>query len=333
MNANLRIAVVGAGYWGVNLVRVAAQTGVLAAVCDADAANLEKMRAQYPRVAMFGDYADVLAPDAEIDAVVLAVPALGHVDCALAAIDAGKHVFVEKPLALNVKDAERIVSAAARAGVKVFVGHLPLYHPGFRALMQQIRAGSIGEVMHVRSRRLSWGKLRNFENVWWSFAPHDVAIVLAIFGGELPLSVAASQTAPLRPTIADFAHADYVFSGRRSSHIEVSWLDVDKSTRLDIFGRTGILTLTDGREGALLIRTPAEAQWQNGVPVLRRKDPIDVPFLRVEPLAAELNAFVAWIQLDIKPPTDALEGLDVVRVLALTQAAADERSAAHAVFA
>lgn len=138
MNSNVRIAIVGAGYWGVNLVRVAAQTGVLAAVCDADAANLERMRMQYPGVAMYADYADVLAPEAAIDAVVLAVPAVAHVDCALAAIDAGKHVFVEKPLALSVADAERIVNAAANAGLKVFVGHLPLYHPGFRALQQQI---------------------------------------------------------------------------------------------------------------------------------------------------------------------------------------------------
>jgi len=194
---------------------------------------------------------DALIASPQIDAVVIAAPAKMHADLSLRAIAAGKHVFVEKPLALDVEDARRIVDAAAAAKRTLFVGHVLLYHPGIKALLGAIESGKIGAVRHLRSRRLSWGRLRAHENVWWSFAPHDVALTLAVMNDE-PIALARSESAFVRSGIADFVYADYTFAGGRSAHIEVSWLDPDKSSRVDVFGSEGTLTFVDSREGAQL---------------------------------------------------------------------------------
>lgn len=322
-----RIAVVGAGYWGINLVRVVAEFGALVAVCDLDAQNIARARELAPNVWATANFDELLEPARHVDAIVLAVPAPLHARYALAAIAAGKGVFVEKPLALTGVDAETIVRAAQRAGCKLFTGHLLLYHPGVRAVLDCIARGAIGEVVHVRSRRLSWGKLRAVENVWWSFAPHDVALVLAVFGNELPATVQAAQTARLRPAVADFAYADLGFANGRTAHIEVGWREVDKTARLDVFGTTGVLTFNDSREAASVRLTPGGVRDEAGGATLWRSAPSDIPFAAGEPLKAEIGAFIDWLRGGIEPPTAGSEGLDVVRVLELAQRAAE--SAPH----
>ncbi len=153
-----RIGVVGAGYWGANLVRNCHQMGVLAAVCDADLRPLNEVRSKYPGVGLFCDL-DQMIEHSKLDAVVLAAPAPAHASLALRRLAAGKHVFVEKPLALNVEDAERVVEAAEAAGLTLFVGHVLLYHPAIRAMFDAINQGKIGRVRHLRSRRLRLGPL------------------------------------------------------------------------------------------------------------------------------------------------------------------------------
>jgi predicted dehydrogenase len=318
-----RLAVVGAGYWGTNLVRVASELGVLAAVCDADPHNVDRALAVQGELLGTTVFTELLDERAAIDAIVLATPAPLHAPYALAAIAAGKDVFVEKPLALTSVDADAVVRAASLARRKVFVGHLLRYHPGVRALLASIKRGDIGDVVHVRSRRLSWGKLRAVENVWWSFAPHDVALVLAAFEGELPRSVSAAQTSSVRPGSADFAYADLCFSRGRTAHIEASWLDVEKSARLDVFGTAGVLTFEDRPTGASLRCTPAGVFVESGAPMLWRSPPVPISFEPAEPLKVELAAFVDWIMTGVEPPTDAAEGASVVRVLEMAQGAAD----------
>ncbi|HET9029773.1 MAG TPA: Gfo/Idh/MocA family oxidoreductase [Candidatus Aquilonibacter sp.] len=314
----MKVGVIGAGYWGVNLIRVCAELGVLESVCDANEAALAKIAEQYPQTGLEFEINSLLERD--IDAVVIAAPAPLHAELALEAIAAGKHVFVEKPLAMSTDDAATVVRAARAGGRTLFVGHVLLYHPAVQRMLAMIQEGVIGEVRHVRSRRLSWGKLRAQENVWWSFAPHDIALVLEIFGGS-PENAKGNLSSFVRPQIADFAYADLNFTGGRSAHIEVSWLDPDKTARLDVFGSNGVLRLTDSRAGAQLTLTPCgQTYGERDAVELWREEPRDVPFAQAEPLAAEMQAFIDAVTAGTRPLTDGEEGLRVVQVLSMLSA-------------
>jgi UDP-2-acetamido-3-amino-2,3-dideoxy-glucuronate N-acetyltransferase len=316
----IRVGVVGAGYWGPNLIRNCAELGMLDSVCDIDAAALESIRHAHPNVATMTDFQELLTRP--IDAVMIAAPAQFHAPMCLRAIDAGKHVFVEKPLALNIAEGERIEAAASSAGVTVFVGHLLLYHPAVKKLRGLIAGGEIGEVWHLRSRRLSLGKLRNFESVWWSFAPHDIAVMLAIMGEE-PRSAVAAQGYARDAVLCDAAYADFHFARGRSAHIEVCWLDPDKSARLDVFGTRGVLTLTDSRKGSSLALKPVTiAKSERGLPLAIRGEERNVEFERTEPLQAEILAFADSIRTGVRPQTDARQGIAVLRALTMADDAA-----------
>jgi UDP-2-acetamido-3-amino-2,3-dideoxy-glucuronate N-acetyltransferase len=313
----VRLGVIGAGQWGWNLVRNAADLGVLRAVCDSDAAVRARVSTAYSGVAVLELPADLIA--SRLDGVVIAAPARTHECLALQAINAGCHVFVEKPLALTVEGGERIAEAARRRGVVAFVGHLLLYHPAIVALLAHIRAGAVGEVMHMRSRRLSMGRLRSDENVWWSFAPHDVALMLAIFDDE-PLQASSTQLTLTMRDICDFAYADFQFEGGRSAHIEASWLDPLKSSRLDVFGSTGALHFEDSRSGALLRQSGYHATLgDDGRRALETRQPVDVPYEAAEPLRRELEAFLHAVRSGDPATTSAESALGVLRALRLAE--------------
>ena len=321
-----RVGVIGAGYWGANLIRNCRALGVLAAVCDGDLRALDRVRCTYPGTALFVDV-DAMLAHAKLDAVVIASPANTHASIALRCIAAGKHVFVEKPLALTVDDARRVVEAAEACGLTLFVGHVLLYHPGVRALLDAVNEGKIGRVRHVRSRRLGWGRLRAHENVWWSFAPHDCALMIEIMK-DAPLSASGELSAFVRPGLADFAYGDFAFTDGRSAHIEVSWLDPHKSSRIDVFGSEGTLTFTDAPEGATLTLVPCGDRLNaQGEPELWRGEAVNIPFLAGEPLRFELEAFRrAVCAAHERVPTDGREGLEVVRALAMLDGCADTYS-------
>jgi UDP-2-acetamido-3-amino-2,3-dideoxy-glucuronate N-acetyltransferase len=252
----------------------------------------------------------------KLDAAVIASPAHTHAELALKCIAAGKHVFVEKPLALSVDDAQRVVEAAEHAGLTLFVGHVLLYHPAVRALLEAVNAGRNGRVRHLRSRRLSWGRLRAYENVWWSFAPHDCALMIEIMK-DSPVNATGWLSAYVRPGLGDFAYADFAFADGRSAHIEVSWLDPDKSSRIDVFGSEGTLTFIDSREGATLTLTPCGDRLNaRGEPELWRSESTNIELPAGEPLRLELEAFCRAIRgAHEHIPTDGREGLEVVRAL------------------
>jgi UDP-2-acetamido-3-amino-2,3-dideoxy-glucuronate N-acetyltransferase len=312
-----RIGVIGAGYWGANLIRNCHALGVLAAVCDSDLHALSAVRSKYAGTALFCDAAAMLE-HGKLDAVIVAAPAPAHHKLALQAIAAGKHVFVEKPLALSVEDAEEVVNAAEAAGVTLCVGHVLLYHPAVRAIVQCVSEGRIGRVRHLRSRRLSWGRLRAAENVWWSFAPHDCALMIEIMK-DSPVKATGWLSAYVRPGLGDFAYADFAFADGRSAHIEVSWLDPDKSSRIDVFGSEGTLTFIDSREGPTLTLTPCGDRLDaRGEPELWRGDTVNIDLPAGEPLRLELEAFCRAIRGGHDHiPTDGREGLEVVRALAM----------------
>ncbi|MGH7659316.1 MAG: Gfo/Idh/MocA family protein, partial [Vulcanimicrobiaceae bacterium] len=242
MSGTFRLGVAGGGKWGGNHVATAASMGVLGAVCDADAALLGNIWARHPDARVTTRFEELLTMP--VDAVVIATPAQTHAALALKAIDAGKHVFVEKPLALTVEDAQSVAEAARQRGVKVFVGHIVLYQKAVRSVLERVRSGSIGEVLHVRARRASYGRLRFVEDVWWSFAPHDLSTVLEIMGEE-PVSASIVRHAYVTTGVADFAYADFKFSGDRSAHVEVTWLDPGKGAALDVFGTKRTLSLRE----------------------------------------------------------------------------------------
>jgi UDP-2-acetamido-3-amino-2,3-dideoxy-glucuronate N-acetyltransferase len=311
----VKLGIIGAGYWGANLIRVCRELGVLESVCDADEAAIAKVAQQYPGIDLEFDVPSLL--ERPIEAVVIAAPVAVHAELALQALAAGKHVFVEKPLATTANAAASVVCAAHEAQRTLFVGHVLLYHPAVQRMLDLVRSGAIGTVRHVRSRRLSFGKLREAENVWWSFAPHDVAIVLEIFG-SIPNAVSGNMHAFVRPQIADFAYAALSFEGGRSAHIEVSWLDPDKSARLDVFGSAGVLRLLDAREGARLILVQCgDREHRYGMRELWRGSESEIPVSSAEPLRLELCAFVDAVRTGKPPLTDGAEGLRVVQVLAM----------------
>jgi len=319
----IKVGVVGAGYWGPNIIRNLAGRGVLDSVCDTDAAALAKVHAAHPNVATTADFGALLARP--IDAVVIAAPAQLHAPMAMRAIASGKHVLVEKPLALSVSDGKQIAAASRAANVTVFVGHLLLYHAAVKKLRALIAEGVIGDVWHVRSRRLSLGKLRTHEDVWWSFAPHDVALILAIMGEE-PSGVLASRTMGRNVELSDLVYADYEFSHGRSAHVEVCWLDPEKSARLDVFGTRGVLTLTDARQGSTLVVKPIElGKDARGAPVVTRGEEQRVKVDEEEPLAAELSAFIKSVETGVSAETDAEQGVAVLRMLSMADDAAIRR--------
>ncbi|HKU82061.1 MAG TPA: Gfo/Idh/MocA family oxidoreductase [Candidatus Tumulicola sp.] len=320
MSARLkpRIGVAGAGAWGRNIVRNCAEAGVLAAICDQSAATLEALALEYRGVRTEVDYAQFL--DLPLDAVVVAAPARRHAGMALAAIERGKHVFVEKPFALDVEDAVTTVARAQERGVRSFAGHLLLYHPAIEELCRQVAAGAIGELHHIRSRRLGFGRLRSFENVWWSFAPHDVAVMLAL-GEGIPAQCNSQAVDVTGSGIADFCYADYTFTGGLTAHVEVGWLDPVRSHRLDAVGSEGVLTFTDSREGPRLTLNSREiVSGEDGERTLRAAGAEQIPFGQAEPLRAEIDAFVRSIETGLPARTDGQSAIGVTMALAMAEA-------------
>jgi len=322
---SVRIGVIGAGYWGPKLIRNCAELGVLDSICDIDEAALEAAHRLYPSVTVTTMLSDFLSRP--MDAVIISAPANLHAEIALEAIAAGKHVFVEKPLALSVTEGNQVERAASKAGLIVFVGHLVLYHPAVKKIRSMIAEGVIGDIWHVRSRRLSLGKLRTHENVWWSFAPHDVALMIAIFGEE-PLGATSAHTHGRGTSNSDVAYADFEFSRGRSAHIEVSWLDPDKSARLDVFGRYGVLTLEESRREARLTLKPftiSTDEYDKPIVMPGQEQRINIDSR--EPLQIELGAFIDWIASGKPAETDARQGVAVLRALAM----ADEKASQQVV--
>lgn len=307
-----KIAVVGAGYWGRNLVRNFAALGALGAVVDPRADVAGPLSAQFSAPVL--DLAAALAaPD--IAGLAVATPAETHADIALAAFAAGKHVYVEKPMALTVADAERMLAAAQSAPRVLMVGHLLQYHPAFVTLLARVRAGDLGVLRTAYSHRLSLGKTRLEENVLWSFAPHDVSMLLALFDAE-PVRVSGAGGAFLTPGVEDEYRLDMTFADGARAHVFASWMHPFKEHRLVVTGDKAMAVFEDSaKEGDKLrlyrhsfdrTRTPPE-------PTKAEMEPI--PFPKDEPLLQECAHFLDCIATGAAPRTDGAEGLRVLRVL------------------
>lgn len=307
------IAVVGCGHWGKNLVRNFAELGALAAVCDP---NEELAQAFAERYGIGNlSFSDVLSNPA-IEGVVLAVPAALHGAMALEVMAAGKHVYVEKPLALNRVEAEAMIGSASANGVHLMVGHLLQYHPIFGAVRELVEKGELGPLSYIYSNRLSFGKVRSEEDVIWSFAPHDISMILSLTGRE-PELVRTESSNILQPDIADTATLHMEFQPALKAHVSVSWLHPYKEQKLVVVGRDAMVVFDDTKpwdEKLALYRHKIEGT--TGLPKLERADVEYVDIPQSEPLKNECQHFLDVVMGNGDPLTDGEEGLRVLNVLA-----------------
>lgn len=319
-----KIAVVGNGYWGRNLVRNFAELGALGAICDESPAAEASARQKYPEIPFHRGYADTLS-DTGVQGVVLATPAVTHYSMARQAIEAGKDVFVEKPLALAVSEGVALVDLAARRGRILMVGHILQYHPAVRRLKDLIVAGSLGRIQYLYSNRLNIGKIRTEENILWSFAPHDISVMLALLGEE-PVQVICEGGCYLSDRVADVTLSQFLFPSGVRAHIFVSWLHPFKEQRLVVVGSEK-MALFDDTAADKLVLYPHKVEWRNRIPTAVKAEGEVVPLDTAEPLKQECRHFLECVASRRSPETDGLEGLRVLRVLNLCQQAMETRKA------
>lgn len=308
-----QVAVVGVGYWGKNLARNFAELGALAAVVDNHPATAADVAAACNVSARSFD--EVLS-DAEIDGVAIATRAETHHQLASRALEAGKDVFVEKPLVLDASEADALISQAEGLGRVLMVGHLLRYHPIFERMLELVGSGKFGGLRYVASERLSLGKIRTEEDVLWSFAPHDISMVLAL-AGEAPAGVTAQGAAFINPSINDFVTAQLAFPGGLKAELRASWMHYRKVQRLTAICDNATLVFEDSepewsRKLAIHAHSVTE---QNGVPIPSRGEVSYVEVGRAEPLKLECTHFLDCIAGRARPRTDGSEGKDVLRVL------------------
>jgi predicted dehydrogenase len=321
--SELSLAVVGLGYWGPNLARNVAEIpgARLSWCCDSDAALLSAAGSRFPGVAL-SDSLDELLDDRGLDGVLLATPVASHAELAVRVLQAGKHCFVEKPLAQSVADGERVLEAARASGRVLMVGHLLEYHPGVRALASLIERGELGRVLYIYSNRLNLGLLRADENALWSLGAHDVSVILSLVGEE-PVELDARGECYMRPGVEDVVFAFLRFPSGLAAHMHLSWLDPHKERRLTVVGSRRMATFDDmAPERKLTVYDKGfdESAERWGEYVARSGPSSSPPIAADEPLRLEVEHFVRCIREGTPPRSDGRSGLRVVAVLEALQA-------------
>ncbi len=319
------LAVVGAGYWGKNLARNFETLGVLHTICDSDTAALKQHGATYARVMMQPDFERVLA-DPAIRKVALATPAVRHHSMAKACLEAGKDLYIEKPLCTKVAHAAELVQLANRNGLVLMVGHLLQYHPCIERVRNHLAEGQLGRLCYICSNRLNLGKIRREENSLWSFAPHDISVILSLANRQLPELVRCMGGAFLHSEVADTTMTTLRFAGGLRAHIYVSWLNPFKEQKLTVVGSEGMMVFDDTLPWAeKLVLYRDYLKWKDGQMPQPNKltgELIQVP--EVEPLAEECRHFLQRCADRQPPRTDGSEGLRVLRVLEAAQTSLEQ---------
>ncbi len=327
--ASVRIGVAGLGYWGPNLARnFAALPGCeLRWCCDGSEEALAQAALRFPGVKLAADLRPLLG-DPELDAVVLATPVPTHASLAIEVLRAGKHCFVEKPLAQSAADAERAVQAAAQAGRVLMVGHLLEYHPGVQALKDLADGGELGEIYYVYGNRLNLGKLRADENALWSLGAHDVSVLL-LLAGEEPVEAVAQGASYVRAGVEDVVFCLLRFPSGLLAHLHLSWLDPHKERRFTVVGSRQMATFDDmALEGKVTVYDKGFDEDARGYgEYITRSGAIFSPRLpNVEPLRLECEHFIDSIRNGRPPRSDGASGVRVVRVLEALQRSLDART-------
>ena len=306
------IAVIGCGHWGKNLVRNFYELGALYAVCDPDEAIATYFSKQYKTKNL--SYDEVLT-DPKIKGVILAVPAKLHAQMAISAMKSGKNVFVEKPISMNIKDAELMIDVSTKEKMHLMVGHLLQYHPVFIKLKNIIKAGDLGKLSYIYSNRHSFGKVRAEEDVIWSFAPHDLSMILSL-SKEEPTIVEAMRSSILQKNIADMATIHMTFNSGLKAHVSVSWVHPCKEQKLVVIGSDAMAIFDDTQswdKKLAIYRHDIDSSFSP--PKLIKADAEFISTDNFEPLREECIHFIKLINNKASPITDGYEGLRVLNVL------------------
>ncbi len=313
---------VGVGYWGSNVARNLDDLDgcELSWCCDTDPARLEAASERFPAARLAADLDELLA-DEELDAVAVATPVADHAETARRVLEAGKHCFVEKPLAQRAEEARGLCDLAAERERLLMVGHLLEFHPGIEALQRLLAEGELGDVHYIHSQRLNLGKLRADENALWSLGAHDVSVALALTG-ELPAEVAARGESYVRAGVEDVVFAFLRFPSGVVAHLHLSWLDPHKERRLTVVGSRRMASFDDMAGERKLTVFDKGFDPEAGAPddfIARSGETRNPEVSEEEPLALELAHFVACVREGGRPRTDGESGLRVVTVLEALQ--------------
>lgn len=312
------IVLIGHGYWGKNIARNLYQMGILHGICDLNEKTLQEVHVLYPKIRLYQSLSGILA-DEDVEGVAITTQAWTHPELSIQALNAGKDVFVEKPLALSYEAGQRVVDTAERTGNILMVGHLLEYHPAVLRLIELVRNGILGKLEYIYSNRLNLGKFRREENILWSFAPHDIAIILRLMD-ESPIEVIATGGAYLQPNVADTTVTNLLFDNGVRAHIFVSWLHPYKEQRLVVVGSKKMAVFDDrAAPGEKLVVYDKGADWIDNLPVPRQGDGTPVSYDGVEPLRREMEHFVECMATRQQPRTDGRSGLRVLQVLQAAQ--------------
>ena len=317
MDNRVHIAVAGAGYWGKNLVRNFESLGALKLICDSQKETLHDFSKKYPDVAVTESFESVLE-DVQITAVSIATPAETHFEMVRASLEANKHVFVEKPLALREEQGMQLQQLAEERKKVLMVGHLLQYHPAVVKLKQLVSEGELGKIQYIYSNRLNLGKIRTEENILWSFAPHDISVILSLTD-EMPERVTSSGAYYLHQNVADVTLSNLSFPSGVRAHIFVSWLHPYKEQRLVVVGDRKMAVFNDVEPKDKLLLYPHRIEWKDHVPVPDKREAERVPLDMKEPLKEECRHFIHCVNENIRPKTDGEEALRVLKVLQACQ--------------
>jgi len=308
------VIVVGAGNWGKNLVGNFYHLGALAGVVEVNPELRQGVSATYPDVITYSDYQDALETD--VQAVVLATPAAMHYPMAMAALEAGKDVFVEKPMCLQAEEARQLAEYADKHERILMVGHLLLYQPAIAWMRDYLASGKAGEVLHVATQRAKLGKVRTQENVWWSFAPHDISVVLDLLGNPLVKTVQAHGHGMLQPKIEDNVHVDLEFELGKTAHIHCSWYWPLLQRTTVVIASKQMLVYDEVLQTVTVYDKGVDDQLQN-----RDQGNWCVQVATSEPLKIECEHFLHCLKTRERPRTDCWNGVAVVEILAKAQEA------------
>lgn len=317
----IKVGIIGYGYWGPKLVRNFAELPecTLGWVVDRDATRLERVRAQYPGVRTAQEVDELLRSD--VDAVVVATPIRTHHPLAKAALLAGKHVMVEKPLAASSVEAEELVELAERQGLRLMVGHTFEYNPAIRALREIVASGELGEIYYVDMARLNLGLFQRDINVLWDLAPHDLSILLYVLQRD-PIAVSARGSANVTPGVHDVAYVELRFPDNVLAHVHLSWLDPCKVRRVTIVGSRKMVVCNDVAEVEKIriydkgVERPFETDRFSEFHLQYRYGGVTIPYIPfAEPLRAQCQHFLSCVRTGTRPQSDGYVGWKVVRIL------------------
>jgi UDP-2-acetamido-3-amino-2,3-dideoxy-glucuronate N-acetyltransferase len=312
----IRLGVVGCGHWGPNLIRCLRETGECNLfIYDLDREKAERIKEEYPEVVVTTSYESLLD---SVEAVVISTPPATHHALAMDALMNERDVFVEKPLSLNVEEGRELVNLAKEKRRILMVGHILRYHPGILRLKEMIDSGELGRVEYIYSTRLNLGRFRTEENILWSFAPHDISVIIYLLG-EMPKEISAHGGNYLHPRIADVTMTSMVFASGVRSHIFVSWLHPYKEQRLVVVGDKGMAVFDDVAKEDKLLLYPHRIDWVGRAPVAHKEMARVIELPKEEPLMNECRHFISCIKERTPPFTSGEEALKVLGILEIAQ--------------